>query len=275
VPTSPESVAERFQTCCSPPTRLLKPSASKIIKSTDSYGFKYNMLFRRGRLRSVLPRRVDSYQTLPRCFEPGCQYVNLFPHVHYWNTYSLLLSDNLETIDDFISRLQQIVASTAKDDANLPLYLYHLRDSLIARFQLLDTVVDLDDAISYATEAADLLPAAHPDLSAWLNDWSQPFFHRFERLGEMKDLDNAILHEQRAVDLIRDGDPLLPSLLINLGTLLSLRFRRVGQRVDADTAISYQNRAVGLIPDRHPILPLHLLPLANSYWRRFQVFGDL
>jgi tetratricopeptide (TPR) repeat protein len=155
------------------------------------------------------------------------------------------------------------------------MYLDHLGNSLMTRFEYLGTLVDIENAIAQQEEAVSLTPNGHPDKPSRLNSLGKSFYYRFKRLGNIMDINNAVVQKQRAVDLTPNNHPRKPMYLSDLGKSLQLRFERLGNIVDNDNAITQQQAALGLIPDDHPTKPAYLAALGNSLRTRFELHGNI
>jgi tetratricopeptide (TPR) repeat protein len=146
---------------------------------------------------------------------------------------------------------------------------------LVARFERLGELSDLEGGISRHRDAVDLTPHGHPHKPTYLNNFGSVLISRFQRLGELSDLENAISRHKDAVDLTPHGHPHRPACLNNLGISLFIRFECLGKLSDLEDAISRHENAVDVTPHGHPDKPARLNNLGNSFFTRFVHLGDL
>lgn len=65
--------------------------------------------------------------------------------------------------------------------------------SLQARFDRLDSLSDIQDAISMQRRAVELTPDGQSDKPVWFNNLGNSWQGRFDRLSELSDVEAAIL----------------------------------------------------------------------------------
>ncbi|KAF8549794.1 hypothetical protein OG21DRAFT_1420732, partial [Imleria badia] len=153
-----------------------------------------------------------------------------------------------------------------------PTRLSCLGGTLFLRFERLEELSDLEEAISRLKHAVDLSPGGHP---ISLSHLGISLLSRFQRLGELSDLEDAISRLKNAVYLTPDGHPYKPNYLSNLGTSMVTRFRCLGDLDDLEEAISKHRDAVDLTPDGHIRKPGHLSNLGSHLVLRFERLGNL
>ena len=85
--------------------------------------------------------------------------------------------------------------------------LNNLSGRLYTRYNHLEAMEDLDEAIVLVREALDLRPQGHPDRAMSLNSLAIHLSSRYNQLRVMKDLDEAIVLDREALDLRPQGHP--------------------------------------------------------------------
>jgi tetratricopeptide (TPR) repeat protein len=145
-------------------------------------------------------------------------------------------------IEKAISYARMTVDSTSLDNpTERSQYLKNLCNSLGRRFLLTDNVQDLEDAIDYGIEAANLIPD-HPRWPELLHNVSLLLEDRFRQQGDTADLDEAIRLEEESISFItrldRD-DPRLLTYQDQLGVFYGTKF-------DYSEDLSDLNRSIEL-----------------------------
>lgn len=164
---------------------------------------------------------------------------------------------------------------TPEGDSELGPRIRILADLHEARYNRLDELKDLDEAINHYTKNITLSSQSHTELFDWLDSLALLFHDRFKRLGELADLDKAISHQSRSISLAPQDHSSMSALLDQLGGLFDSRFQRLGELPDLDKAIEYKRQAVALTPEEHPKLAMWLNSLACSLDYRFERLGKL
>ncbi|KAG6370012.1 hypothetical protein JVT61DRAFT_9868 [Boletus reticuloceps] len=139
-----------------------------------------------------------------------------------------------------------------------PTVLNNLGFSLRARFEHLDELSDLENAISTLRNAVDLTPDGHPYEPDHLGNLGHSFIIRFARFGALSDLLDAISSLKDAADLTPYDHRRKPDRLNNLGNSFLTRFRRLGdlgEQNDLEEAISMLRDVCHLAPHGHPDNP--------------------
>ncbi|KAJ7917716.1 CHAT domain-containing protein [Mycena leptocephala] len=152
--------------------------------------------------------------------------------------------------------------------------LNNLGTSLLARFEQLSDLDDLNEGISAQEEALQLIPDGHRSKPILLTNLGNCLQSRFEQFGDLNDLNECILKQKDAVHLTPDGHPDRPTMLHNLCNSLSAHFKQVGDLNDLNEAISKMEDMVCLTQDGHPDKPSRLNNLGNFLLIRFEQFGD-
>jgi tetratricopeptide (TPR) repeat protein len=150
----------------------------------------------------------------------------------------------------------------------------NLGNSQLARFEHLDDLSDLENAISNQQKTVELTDDGHPNQPIYFSSLGISHLRRFERLGDLSDLENAISYHQKAIELTDDRHPDQPMYFLKLGISQKARFERLGDLSDLENAISNTRKAVILTDDGHPWKTIFLLGLGASLKNRFHHFGD-
>ena len=78
----------------------------------------------------------------------------------------------------------------------------NLAASLVARFNLLRSLADLDEAITLGRNALELCPEGHSDRAHSLGNLAISLGTRFSQLGSLADLGEAIAPDCNALELL-------------------------------------------------------------------------
>ncbi|KAL4800791.1 CHAT domain-containing protein [Aspergillus venezuelensis] len=141
--------------------------------------------------------------------------------------------------------------STSSDDATedtdnpteRSLCLKNLSNALGQRFAVSDCLQDIEDAIEYGIDAANLI-AGFPQWPDILHNVSFLLEDRFMRLGDITDLDEAIELENKAASAIPAEDPRSLTYWDRLGVLYAHKFDLADEMGDLDRSIEFAQRAV-------------------------------
>ncbi|KAL4945910.1 hypothetical protein BDV06DRAFT_174016 [Aspergillus oleicola] len=157
----------------------------------------------------------------------------------------------MSDIEKAVDYARRTVDSTNVDDATgdtdspteRSLFLKNLSNALGQRFTVSDSLQDIDNAIDYGIDAANLVPdsAQWPEL---LHNVSLFLEDRFSRLGDRRDLDEAIELEETAASVIAAEDPRLLTHWDQLGVLYAERFDCSDEMNDLDRSIHLAQRAL-------------------------------
>src|SRR5208282_3711846 len=137
----------------------------------------------------------------------------------------------------------------------IAMYFNHFGTTFSARFNLTDSLDDLDSAILLSEQFVALTPDDHPDRVDRVRNLSAAFLARFDRMGSLDDLDSSIAMNERAIALTPNDRPATRADLLNdLGDALQRRFGQIRSIEDLQRAITFQEEAVVTIPKDHPDL---------------------
>ncbi|KAJ7914624.1 hypothetical protein B0H13DRAFT_1872748 [Mycena leptocephala] len=171
--------------------------------------------------------------------------------------------------------MEDAVHLTLNGRSDKPEWLRSLGNSLLARFELLGDLSDLNESMSKMEDAVHLTPDGHTDKPRRLNSLGSCLLVRFERLGDLCDLNESISKMEDAVRLTPDGHTDKPGRLSGLGNSLRARFEQLGDLSDLNQSISKMEDAVYLTPDGHPDKPGRLNNHGNALLAQFVHLGDL
>lgn len=173
----------------------------------------------------------------------------------------------ITALHDALSR----IPSGHRDRARL---LSDLAGRLLARFEHLGAVADLDMAINAANQAAGACSPYDPMLPLALSNLALGLSRRYGQSGDQQDLDEAIDAGRRSVHATPPGHFGLGAMLTNLALALSGRYQHGGDKQDLDEAIDAEQQAVALAKPGHAYLPTRLSNLANDLLLRFLLAED-
>ncbi|KAF8903428.1 tetratricopeptide repeat-containing protein [Gymnopilus junonius] len=129
---------------------------------------------------------------------------------------------------------------------NYPAALNNLANVLWTRFKQQGAPSDLNEAISLARKALELVPLPNPAHSVVLDTLASILQTQFEQQGVLSDLDEAVALNKQALDLRPTSHPLRFESLNRLAEALQTRFERLGVLNDLDQAISLNKEAITL-----------------------------
>jgi len=144
---------------------------------------------------------------------------------------------------------------------------------LVKRFQEMDSVDDIDRAITLEERAIETTTASR-DRASVLKNLGIALQSRFERNASMDDLDRAITAKEQAVELTPIDDPSYAASLSNLGIALQRRFERLGVMDDLNNGITKIEQAVKATPGDDPDQAMYLNNLGNGLRTRFEITGS-
>lgn len=101
-----------------------------------------------------------------------------------------------------------------------PLRHHSLCIALIARFDVLGDIADLESAISYYEKALSITPNGYPHKSALLHILSTALVKRFQRLDDVADIHRSVSTIEEAVRITMAEHPNRAALLIDFGNSL-------------------------------------------------------
>jgi hypothetical protein len=94
-----------------------------------------------------------------------------------------------------------LISSTAAQHEAKANHFTCLSNALLARFECLDNIAELDGTITALRQAIQLMHDASFDKPGLLNRLGKLLLTRFERLGDMADIQDAILSHRRGLQL--------------------------------------------------------------------------
>ncbi|KAL3465419.1 CHAT domain-containing protein [Aspergillus heterothallicus] len=156
------------------------------------------------------------------------------------------------------------------------LYLKNLSNSMGRRYMITDNIQDLEDAIDYGIEAANLIPD-HPRWPELLHNVSLLLEDRFLRQGDMADLDEAIRLEEECITFITGLAREDPRILTHKDQLAVL----YGTKYDFSDDMSDLTRSMELAQttldaayiDNGPDMAQFKWHMASGLVRRFERLG--
>ena len=158
----------------------------------------------------------------------------------------------------------------------IAMYFNHFGTAFSTRFNLTDSLDDLDYAIFLSEQSVALTPDDHPDRVDHVRNLSAAFLARFDRMGSLDDLDSSIAMNERAIALTPDDRPATRAGLLNdLGDALQRRFGQTRSIEDLRRAITFQEDAVATIPKDHPDLAWCFKCLGIALQSRFEWTGSM
>ena len=128
-----------------------------------------------------------------------------------------------------------------------------------SRFELMDTLNDLNESIALFKEAADVTRVSK---EIPLTNLGRVLVTRFERTGSVTDLNAAIDASAQAVDAIPENDSNRCILIGNLSRATFRRFELIGSSDDLDMAVQLAERSVNLISPGSVFRPIALSNLS-------------
>jgi tetratricopeptide (TPR) repeat protein len=121
--------------------------------------------------------------------------------------------------------------------------LNNLALALGTRFNQLGRMEDLEEAVSWHSEALTLRPLGHPDHSISLNNLAAALGTRFSQSGTVEDLEEEISLHREALSLRPLGHPDRSMSLNNLANALYTRFNQSGRMEDLEESFILFNQA--------------------------------
>ncbi|TFK27621.1 hypothetical protein FA15DRAFT_754188 [Coprinopsis marcescibilis] len=180
---------------------------------------------------------------------------------------------DVSEINKAVDLQRQSVASTPRN--YIAGQLFYLGDLLLSRFDRVENISDLEEAIKVLTDAVMLAPPNSHILPRILTYLGISYRRLFEHTGNIDALGQAIEVQRKSVGLIPETHEDYPGLLTNLANSLGVRYRRASRDSDVDEAIDFLRRAVSLTSDENPDQPRHLTNLGSMFECRFEQTGQL
>ncbi|RXW18995.1 hypothetical protein EST38_g6857 [Candolleomyces aberdarensis] len=186
-----------------------------------------------------------------------------------------LTNDRLD-LENSISIKRKAIDGTPRDGANrvkLSSRLCNLAGQLEAFHELTEEIKHLDEAISKATEAAELLPAGHRNLPIILVALGGMYVCKYKTTQDFSNLDRAHSCLDRAMEAI--GDTTEPFVLARCGRLM-LEFYQVGENpAELVASLSFCEVAIEMTPADHPHMAPYLITFAAAYMFVYIATGDI
>ena len=145
------------------------------------------------------------------------------------------------------------------------------------RYELTQSLPDLQAAILETQQAVELTPRGNPDREQWLNNLGSQLELRYERTRDLSDLEASIT---TALDVINstslpENDPARAVWYNSLVTKLTLKYEQTQEQSDLDLAITTAQEAVQLTPRNHPERGGRLTNLGTQLERRYERTHDV
>ena len=123
--------------------------------------------------------------------------------------------------------------------------LAHLSRVILSRYELSGLIVDLDEAVAAAIEAARITPSEHLPLSHYLSNLSMILEESFTQRAVMEHLGTAIETAELAIALTTEGvGEARARGLYFLSCALLSRFEQTSSLLDLDKAVTVASQAV-------------------------------
>ncbi|CUA73165.1 Putative protein tag-278 [Caenorhabditis elegans] [Rhizoctonia solani] len=143
-----------------------------------------------------------------------------------------------------------------------------------SRYQRLNNLDDLEQAIHYGTLSVSHILDGDPRALAWLDTLNEAYTLRSQSLCTMNEVEKGIKYGTRAVKLTQEGDAKLPWRRMTLSVLYLKAFYHREDLTDLDDCIEWGNLALSIMPEDHPHLSDQINNLAVSYALRFERLRD-
>ncbi|QRV93664.1 CHAT domain protein [Ceratobasidium sp. AG-Ba] len=176
-------------------------------------------------------------------------------------------------IDSAVECFTALLSSSPDPDSYMDIN--NLGGALMSRFQLNDSIDDIESATNLLLRARALAPSGSSYELGILRNLGVSCLCRYERLSNIGDIEMAIECLDRTVQLLPDTDAYKAEWLQHLGQAYRARFKSQGDLSDLEKAILYQVKGVYLTPDGNEGLADRLTELGASYQARFERLGEL
>ena len=147
--------------------------------------------------------------------------------------------------------------------------LNNLANALHRRFERMDSMEDLDRAVTLNQQAVDLTKAGYK-LHKYLNSLAYTLRSRFSRTKLGGDLDRAIDAMQRAISLLSAQNCNTLKYLDILAGLLEQRSIFTNRKEDLKQVLELNEQIVDACPENHPNRPMYLTNLGSRYLSSFE-----
>lgn len=170
----------------------------------------------------------------------------------------------LRQLDAAIAYELQAVKTTSPEGPQYPVYLVNLGTWYILRYQNLEDLTDLGQAL-YHLERSELLTGNDHSVKSRLHSMLGEVYRiQFDVFRRLEDIDKAIEHQANAVSRTPDSNPDKYAVLQNLGNSFDSRFKHTSDLSDLDQAIYYMEHATKCYSEKHP-----------NRWAIFSSLGNL
>lgn len=169
-----------------------------------------------------------------------------------------------------IEFLNQGIALMAADDPEASDHLAKLAEAHRHRYELTGDREDIDAAVAWYGQAAELTPEAHPRYDARHGDLAGALLGRFGRSGELSDIDRAIGHARIAVQRCPAGEEGVVGYQYGLAQLYAARYGGSGDPADIAFAIDVTQQVMRV--DAEHVFGQYLLGL--FFRQRYEQAGD-
>ncbi|KAJ7719928.1 CHAT domain-containing protein [Mycena metata] len=153
-------------------------------------------------------------------------------------------SGEIADLEQSITHYREVLhLQPAESDSNRPISLNDLATALGSRFEVLQSMPDLDEAISLCKEAVLLCASTHHNRPLYQENLTNTLRARYRLRENPEDLHATIDQQRILVCLLPAGDTRRPPVLIRLGDDLSLKFATSNELEDLDNAITSYKEA--------------------------------
>ncbi|KAF7334957.1 CHAT domain-containing protein [Mycena venus] len=209
---------------------------------------------------------------------------------------------HLADLEAAITAEELALNSTPEGDTMVPKRLSAVAGEYLKRYQRLEKLDDLEQALNHHQAAVLIAPPDYPDRAGLLRGLFMGFTERYRRFGSLEDLDAAMENDQSARFLLSDryaksgnaddleeaqkntevamtlvpvGHPDQARQHQILGMIYASRYERSNNIKDLEATLEHMQVATELFPSDHIDLPTCLADLSASLGHRHNRFGDL
>jgi len=174
-----------------------------------------------------------------------------------------------EDVNRAITLYNAIIELTPRTDPSFQKRFNNSTLGYMMRYNLFDSIHDLEKACQLARAAADSVRIGHPDRALCLNTLGVALQNRYERLQVKQDLEDSIAACRVAVSCASPGN--LGSYSVNLGQSLLHLFTEKRSTDVVEEAIAVLTSAVNSMDPLHPHREIALHCLGSAYLDRHEV----
>lgn len=231
----------------------------------SALGAALNMRFTVTGEPADLDAAIDLHREAVRCAADSD------PHrLDYLSNLGHALHDRYEERGE-LTDLNDAVAAHITTGLDHPLRAGNRANALTSRFDHLDDIADLDEALRVGAAALAVLPVTHIHRGSQLSNLGSFWFERFQRTRDPADLGESIAADREAVRRTPPRHLDRSRRLANLATALDSRYERTGDPADMEEAVDLHREAYRCAPPsrrRH-----HGSALAITLHLRFHLYG--